>query len=253
MDWRQLVASQLHEIGKTAAPKVSDSRSYDLECLRQVVEDYPDSMADQEAAFRALTRRSRATFFRLKKMLEDGEQVDGPGGDGNRLGCMGEPPGYIRHIEQFRKGTTMELHGMPETFWVVTTPSPGAEMADICFACTFERLMRQVRGGLQEDEIVAIYADETEARKAAARLLGEYPVRPQDAMFAEVVVHVMVTPKSEDMTARELGEAAIEAVANAVHDAEQRGHYHRQEGRVSLGMSAVVELHNQLTVIGQVV
>ena len=71
VDWRQLVASQLHEIGKTAVPKVSDSRTYDLECLRQVVADYPDSVADQETAFRTLTRRSRATFFRLKKALGD--------------------------------------------------------------------------------------------------------------------------------------------------------------------------------------
>jgi hypothetical protein len=69
VDWKQLVASQLHEIGRTAAPRVSESRTYDLECLRQVVEDYPDNVADQETAFRALTRRSRATFFRLKKTL----------------------------------------------------------------------------------------------------------------------------------------------------------------------------------------
>jgi hypothetical protein len=71
VDWRQLVASQLHEIGRTAVPKVPDSRTYDLECLRQVVEDYPDNVADQETAFRALTRRSRATFFRLKKRLDN--------------------------------------------------------------------------------------------------------------------------------------------------------------------------------------
>ncbi len=76
VDWRQLVASQLHEIGRTAAPKVSDSRTYDLECLRQVVADYPDDVADQETAFRALTRRSRATFFRLKRILgKDAKQV----------------------------------------------------------------------------------------------------------------------------------------------------------------------------------
>ena len=72
VDWRQLVASQLHEIGRTAVPKVSTARDYDLECLRQVVEDY-GNVADQEAAFRTLTRRSRATFFRLKKMLGDGK------------------------------------------------------------------------------------------------------------------------------------------------------------------------------------
>jgi hypothetical protein len=71
VDWRQLVASQLHEIGRTAAPKVPDSRAYDIGCLRQVVADYPDSVGDQEAAFRTLTRRSRATFFRLKKALPE--------------------------------------------------------------------------------------------------------------------------------------------------------------------------------------
>ena len=32
-------------------------------------------------------------------------------------------------------------------------------------------------------------------------------------MFAEVVVHVMVTPQDEELTAKELGEAAVEAVA----------------------------------------
>jgi len=75
VDWQQLVASQLHEIGRTAVPKVSAARDYDLECLRQVVEDY-GNVADQEAAFRTLTRRSRATFFRLKKMLGDGKATD---------------------------------------------------------------------------------------------------------------------------------------------------------------------------------
>jgi hypothetical protein len=72
VDWRQFVASQLHEIGRTAVPKISAARDYDLECLRQVVEDY-GNVADQEAAFRTLTRRSRATFFRLKKMLGEGK------------------------------------------------------------------------------------------------------------------------------------------------------------------------------------
>ncbi len=69
VDWRQLVASQLHEIGRTAAPKLSDSRAYDQECLKQVLQDYPDSVAEQEAAWCMLTHRSRATFFRLKKTL----------------------------------------------------------------------------------------------------------------------------------------------------------------------------------------
>jgi len=144
----------------------------------------------------------------------------------------------------------MKTHCMPERFWVVTRPSPASELADICFACTVEGLMRQARGGLNEDDIVGVYADETEARQAAGRLLGEYPVRPQDALAVEIIVHVMVTPRSEEMTARDLAEAAVEAVRNAVRDAELGGHRHRLADQVSLGMSEVIELHNQFTAIG---
>ncbi len=76
VDWRQLVASQLHDIGRTAVPQVSDSRTYDVECLRQIVTEFPDDVGEQETAFRALTRRSRATFYRMKKALaKTGDQV----------------------------------------------------------------------------------------------------------------------------------------------------------------------------------
>ena len=88
----------------------------------------------------------------------------------------------------------MKTYGMPEEFWVVTRPSEFSTAEDICFPCTFDRLMQQARGGLQEVEIVGIYADETEARRSAATLLGKCPVRPQDAVFVEVVVNVMVRP-----------------------------------------------------------
>ena len=110
--------------------------------------------------------------------------------------------------------------------------------------------MNQFRGGLHEDEIVGIHADEGEARQAALRLLGKYPVRPQDATFAEVVVHVMVTPVAGELTAEQLGEAAVEAVLNAVQLAEKQGHRHRLEGRVRLGMSQAAELRNLQTMVG---
>ena len=69
----------------------------------------------------------------------------------------------------------MEIHGLPETFWVVTKPSPVSELADICFPCTFERLMLQARGGLNEDEIVGIYADEAEATEGGGEAAGRVP------------------------------------------------------------------------------
>jgi hypothetical protein len=68
----------------------------------------------------------------------------------------------------------MKVCGMPETFWVVTRPSEVSELVDILFPCTFERLLLQGRGGLTEDEIVGIYADETEAKEAATELLGKH-------------------------------------------------------------------------------
>ena len=142
----------------------------------------------------------------------------------------------------------MQVHGVPEQFWVVTKPSPFSEMADVCFPCTFERLLLQGRGGLHEDEIVGIHADEGEARQAALRLLGKHPVRPQDAVFAEVVVNVMAQAKGEGMTARELGEAAVEAVLDAVQRAEKQGHRYQLKDRVRLGMSQAAELRNLQTV-----
>ena len=145
----------------------------------------------------------------------------------------------------------MLIHGLPEKFWVVTKPSPVSTLEDILFPCTFPRLMLQVRGGLNEDEIAGIYADETEARKAAAMLLGEFPVRPQDAMVVEVevVVNVMIVPNDEEMTARDLAKAAVEAVGNAVRHAEEAGFQHRLEGRVTLG-AGTVELRNQSVIPG---
>ena len=143
----------------------------------------------------------------------------------------------------------MEIHGMPEKFWVVTKPSPVSDLVDVCFPCTFERLLRRGRGGLREDDIVAVHADEGEATRAAARLLGDHPVRPQDATFAEVVVNVMVTPNDEGMAAKELGKAAVEAVFDAVRLAEKAGFRHRLEGKVAMG-AGTVELRNLQTTVG---
>ena len=136
----------------------------------------------------------------------------------------------------------MEIRGLPRQFWVVLNPSSVVELSDICFPCTFVGLMDRVRGGLHENEIAGIYADETEAKEAAMRLLGKYPVGRQSAIFAEVLVNVMVQPQVEELTARELGEAAAEAVRNAIRIAEERGHQHRLGDRAALGMSEVVKL-----------
>ena len=77
--------------------------------------------------------------------------------------------------------------------------------------------------------------------EAALRLLGMHPVRPEDAVFADVVVHVMAQPKGDGMTAKQLGEAVVEAVLNAVHGAEEQGHRFRLQDRVALCASQAAE------------
>jgi len=144
----------------------------------------------------------------------------------------------------------MKIHGMPEQFWVVTRPTADSTVEDIRFACTFERLLLQGRGGLHENEIVGIFADEDQARGEAMLLLGKYPVRPQDAVAVEVLVHVMVIPKSKEMPAKDLGEAALDAVRNAVRLAEEQGHHHRLERQVDLDISQVMELKSLTTAVG---
>ena len=138
----------------------------------------------------------------------------------------------------------MKIQGIPEQFWGVIKPSSVVELSDILFPCTFVGLMDRVRGELHEDEIAGMFADEDEAKEAAMRLLGKYPVRAQDAAFVEVVVNVMVQPQVEDLSARELCEAAVEAVRSAIRLAEERGHQHRLGDRAALGMSEVMELRN---------
>ena len=65
----------------------------------------------------------------------------------------------------------MKIHGLPERFWVVVSPSPVSELGDICFECDFAQFAVQVRGGLDERRIVGIFADGAEATELAKKLL----------------------------------------------------------------------------------
>ncbi len=133
----------------------------------------------------------------------------------------------------------MNIHGLPETFWVVTKPSPVSVMGDICFESTFAQLLLQGRGGLHEDNIVGIFADETEAKKVATQLLDEAPVKTTDSLAVEVIVHLLVVPEIDTLTIRTLSQAAVEAVRNAVAHAEKEGFQHKLVGNVTMGAGPV--------------
>jgi hypothetical protein len=65
----------------------------------------------------------------------------------------------------------MRVVGLPEHFWVVTSPSQQSEIGDICFRCSFRTFALQVRGGLGLEEVVGIFAAEEDAVAAATALL----------------------------------------------------------------------------------
>ena len=68
----------------------------------------------------------------------------------------------------------MKVKGMPEWFWIVTVPTPYSSIGDICFRCDFRQFALQVRGGLDENTIVGVYADEAAARAEALRFLAPF-------------------------------------------------------------------------------
>ena len=147
----------------------------------------------------------------------------------------------------------MQVHDLPETFWVVTRPYPFSELRDILVPYGFEELLRQARAGLHESDIVSIHGNEDKARDEAMRLLGSNAVHPKDMVNVDVLVHVSVQPRDEGLTVRELGEAAVEAVLNAVHGAEKHGHRHHLGERASLCVSQAAEIDNLQTAVGQAV
>ena len=53
----------------------------------------------------------------------------------------------------------MELYGFPKTFWFVVSPSPVSTLADICFESDSKRFAVQIRGGLDVENIVGVFAE----------------------------------------------------------------------------------------------
>ena len=66
LDWRPLVQSQLHTLGrKQDASCRVDTRANEVRVLHQAIEQFPKSVGDQQAFWCRVTGKSRASFFRL--------------------------------------------------------------------------------------------------------------------------------------------------------------------------------------------
>ena len=72
IDWRPLVVSQLHSLGRRQAPaKRIENKSKDIRLLEQALEKFPDSVTDQQEEWSRTTKKSRATFYRTLSRYRD--------------------------------------------------------------------------------------------------------------------------------------------------------------------------------------
>jgi hypothetical protein len=76
LDWKDLVRTQLNALGDRTVDEF-DSLANDLECMNQVVEQFPKSPRQQQTMWSKMTKKSRATFYRVqKKFDEERDAVD---------------------------------------------------------------------------------------------------------------------------------------------------------------------------------
>jgi hypothetical protein len=61
-----------------------------------------------------------------------------------------------------------------EKLWVVVRPSPASELGDICFQTDAKGLALQFKGGLDPEEIHALYTAGNEAYREAERILAAF-------------------------------------------------------------------------------
>lgn len=80
VDWRDLVRSQLEQIGsEDRERRESEARQFELNCLEEVLRQFPNSVIAQQKAWCEMTMRSRATYFRLKAKQQRDKPADPPG------------------------------------------------------------------------------------------------------------------------------------------------------------------------------
>lgn len=73
IDWRDLVRSQLQQIGEPQGAKPSSSKKHEYRCLEQVLQEFPESVKLQQARWSHLTGKSRPSFYRRLKEFRDGQ------------------------------------------------------------------------------------------------------------------------------------------------------------------------------------
>ena len=58
--------------------------------------------------------------------------------------------------------------------WVVTRQRSASEAGDVCFEVDIKSLALQLKGGLDPEDIHAVYTDHAEAEREAGRILAAF-------------------------------------------------------------------------------
>jgi len=64
IDWRDLVLSQLRNLGDEKVLQPVDTKAHDMECLDLALKEHPGSVKEQQSFWMKATGKSRASFFR---------------------------------------------------------------------------------------------------------------------------------------------------------------------------------------------
>lgn len=70
INWRDLVLSQLDQIGEPILSGSSSGEQLDNEAIQQVLQEHPESVALQQQRWCELRHKSRASFFRCKRRFD---------------------------------------------------------------------------------------------------------------------------------------------------------------------------------------
>jgi hypothetical protein len=78
LDWKDLVRTQLHALGDRTVDE-SDSLANHLECMGQAIEQFPNSPRQQQIIWSKMTKKSRATFYRVRAKFDEEQDAEGKG------------------------------------------------------------------------------------------------------------------------------------------------------------------------------
>lgn len=109
------------------------------------------------------------------------------------------------------------------SFWVVEKPSISSTLDDICFECpNVAYLINQVRGGLDEKNIVGLFTKEAKAKKMAEKLLADLGKKKDEVKAAAEAYKKMKEETMAKVSEYMKNKKATKAVVDELKDATDK-------------------------------